>query len=113
KSRFPGASPVIAVTWWRPPMFSIATISNRARARRISRSAVSGSNSFRFSMPSAPVDLLSTIGICVAAAALLALVGWRLRQPLILAYLITGVIIGPVGLNWVSNPASIATGAEI
>jgi Kef-type K+ transport system membrane component KefB len=64
-------------------------------------------------MPSAPVDLLSTIGICVAAAALLALVGWRLRQPLILAYLVTGVIIGPVGLNWVSNPASIATVAEI
>jgi hypothetical protein len=27
---------VIAVTWWRPPMFSIATISNRARARSIS-----------------------------------------------------------------------------
>jgi len=64
-------------------------------------------------MPSAPVDLLSTIGICIAAAALLALVGWRLRQPLILAYLITGVVIGPVGLNWVSNPASIATVAEI
>lgn len=64
-------------------------------------------------MPSAPVDLLSTIGICVAAAALLALVGWRLRQPLILAYLVTGVVIGPVGLNWVSNPASIATVAEI
>jgi Kef-type K+ transport system membrane component KefB len=64
-------------------------------------------------MPAAPVDLLSTIGICIAAAALLALVGWRLRQPLILAYLVTGVIIGPVGLNWVSDPASISTVAEI
>jgi hypothetical protein len=30
-------------------------------------------------------DLLYSIGICVGAAALLALVGWRLRQPLILA----------------------------
>ncbi|TAN32409.1 sodium:proton exchanger [bacterium] len=61
----------------------------------------------------APTDLLSSIGICVGAAALLALVGWRLRQPLILAYLLTGVVIGPVGLNFVTNQASIATVAEI
>jgi Kef-type K+ transport system membrane component KefB len=61
----------------------------------------------------APADLLSTIGICIAAAALLALVGWRLHQPLILAYLITGVAIGPVGLRLVGDPASISTVAEI
>jgi Kef-type K+ transport system membrane component KefB len=58
-------------------------------------------------------DLLSSIGICVGAAALLALVGWRLRQPLILAYLVTGVVIGPYGLNLVHDQASIATVAEI
>ena len=58
-------------------------------------------------------DLLSSIGICVGAAALLALVGWRLRQPLILAYLVTGVVIGPHGLNLVHDQASIATVAEI
>jgi Kef-type K+ transport system membrane component KefB len=61
----------------------------------------------------APTDLLSSIGICVGAAALLALVGWRLRQPLILAYLLAGVVIGPVGLKFVTNQASIATVAEI
>jgi Kef-type K+ transport system membrane component KefB len=61
----------------------------------------------------APTDLLSSIGICVAAAALLALIGWRLHQPLILAYLLTGVVIGPIGLNFVTNQASIATVAEI
>jgi Kef-type K+ transport system membrane component KefB len=61
----------------------------------------------------APGDLLSTIGICIAAAALLALVGWRLRQPLILAYLLTGVVIGPHVLNYVGDPASISTVAEI
>jgi Kef-type K+ transport system membrane component KefB len=61
----------------------------------------------------APTDLLSSIGICVGAAALLALVGWRLRQPLILAYLVTGVVIGPHGLTWVNNQGSIATVAEI
>ena len=64
-------------------------------------------------MPLPQGDLLSTIGICITAAALLALVGWRLRQPLILAYLLTGVIIGPVGLNFVGDPKSIATVAEI
>ena len=58
-------------------------------------------------------DLLSSIGIATAAAALLALVGHRLRQPLILAYLATGVLIGPVGLNWVHDRESIATVAEI
>ena len=58
-------------------------------------------------------DLLSSIGICVGAAALLALVGWRLRQPLILAYLVTGVVIGPHVLNFVKDLASIQTVAEI
>jgi Kef-type K+ transport system membrane component KefB len=63
----------------------------------------------------APTDLLSSIGICVSAAALLALVSWRLRQPLILAYLVTGVLIGPsqVGLNLVRDQGSIQTVAEI
>ena len=58
-------------------------------------------------------DLLSSIGICVGAAALLAIVGWRLRQPLILAYLLTGVVIGPRGLKFVTDQASIAGVAEI
>ena len=60
-----------------------------------------------------PTDLLSGIAICVAAAALLALVGWRLRQPLILAYLVAGVVIGPIGFRWVTDLASIQTVAEI
>jgi Kef-type K+ transport system membrane component KefB len=60
-----------------------------------------------------PTDLLSSIGICVSAAALLAVVGWRLRQPLILAYLLTGVLIGPHFLKWVPNQESIETVAEI
>jgi Kef-type K+ transport system membrane component KefB len=58
-------------------------------------------------------DLLYSIGICVSAAALLALIGWRLRQPLILAYLVTGVIIGPAGLKFVTDQSSIAGVAEI
>src|SRR5260370_7057165 len=62
----------------------------------------------------APTGLLASIGICVGAAALLALIGWRFRQPLILAYLVTGVVIGPHGpLGWVTDQASIASVAEI
>ena len=61
----------------------------------------------------APADLLSSIGICVAAAALVALLGQRLKQPLILAYLLTGVLIGPLGLNLVRDRNSIQTVAEI
>ncbi len=62
----------------------------------------------------ASAGLLSDIGICVAAAALLALVGYRLKQPLILAYLVTGVVIGPhMPLRLVTDQASIATVAEI
>lgn len=64
-------------------------------------------------MDQQPIDLLASIGICVAAAALLATALRRFRQPLILAYLLTGVIIGPVGLNLVPDRQSIAAVAEI
>jgi Kef-type K+ transport system membrane component KefB len=61
----------------------------------------------------APTDLLSSIGICVGAAALIASVTWQFRQPLIIAYLATGVIVGPIGLKFVTDQASMATVAEI
>ncbi len=62
----------------------------------------------------APTDLLSSIGICVGAAALIAAVTWRFHQPLIIAYLATGAIIGPnFGLRLITDQASIATVAEI
>ncbi|HKC18519.1 MAG TPA: cation:proton antiporter [Candidatus Dormibacteraeota bacterium] len=61
-----------------------------------------------------PTDLLSSIGICVGFAALIAAVTWRFRQPLIIAYLATGVIIGPnIGLGFITDQGSIATVAEI
>jgi len=61
-----------------------------------------------------PTDLLSSIGICVGAAALIAAVTWRFKQPLIIAYLATGVIIGPnIGLKLITNQESIQTVAEI
>ena len=61
-----------------------------------------------------PTDLLSSIGICTGAAALIAAVTWRFKQPLIIAYLATGVIIGPnIGLRFITNQDSIQTVAEI
>jgi len=59
-------------------------------------------------------DLLSSIGICVAAAAVLAFVAHRTRQPLILAYLLAGVLIGPqIGFHLVEDQESIHTVSEI
>ncbi|HKW69881.1 MAG TPA: cation:proton antiporter [Candidatus Dormibacteraeota bacterium] len=61
-----------------------------------------------------PTDLLSSIGIAVGAAALIAAVTWRFKQPLIIAYLATGVIIGPnIGFRFITNQESIQTVAEI
>jgi Kef-type K+ transport system membrane component KefB len=60
-----------------------------------------------------PTDLLSGIAICVAVAAVFGVVSWRLKQPLILAYLLAGVVVGPIGLRWVTNLESIQTVAEI
>lgn len=59
-------------------------------------------------------DLLSSIGLCTAVAALLAFVANRLRQPLLLAYLLAGVLIGPqLGLGLISDEESIRTVSEV
>ena len=62
----------------------------------------------------AHADLLSSVGICISAAAILAFVGHRLRQPLLLAYLAAGILIGPqIGFGLISDEASIQTVSEI
>ena len=63
---------------------------------------------------SAHLDLLSSIGLCISVAAGLAFVGHRLKQPLLLAYLLAGVLIGPqLGFGLISERESIETVAEI
>jgi Kef-type K+ transport system membrane component KefB/voltage-gated potassium channel Kch len=57
--------------------------------------------------------LLQDIGLCVIAATALAFVARLLRQPLILAYIAAGLIIGPPGLRWVHDDASIAQISEL
>jgi len=59
-------------------------------------------------------DLLTNIGLCVSAAAVLAILAHRLRQPPLLAYLIAGVLIGPeIGFGFISEKESIRTVEEI
>jgi Kef-type K+ transport system membrane component KefB len=59
-------------------------------------------------------DLLSSVGLCVAVAAALAFVANKLRQPLLLAYLLAGVLIGPqIGLRLIEDRQSIQTVSEI
>ena len=59
-------------------------------------------------------SLLSGIGISILAATILAYMATLVRQPLILAYLAAGVIIGPeMGFAWISNKEEIQTIAEI
>ena len=57
--------------------------------------------------------LISDISLCIIVAWLLALVARLLRQPLIIAYLGAGLLVGPVGFGWVQGRESIITMAEL
>ncbi|NLI82174.1 MAG: sodium:proton exchanger [Deltaproteobacteria bacterium] len=59
-------------------------------------------------------DLLSNIGIAIVVANAFALLAKACRQPILLAYLATGIFLGPdMGLGWVKDPESIALISEI
>lgn len=65
-------------------------------------------------IPAPHGDLLASIGLCVAAAAVCALVASRVKQPLLLAYLVAGLVIGPeVGFGWITHTEVIAAISEI
>jgi Kef-type K+ transport system membrane component KefB len=53
--------------------------------------------------------LISEIAVCIVVAWILALGAQWLRQPLILAYLLAGFLIGPVALGWIKERESIET----
>lgn len=59
-------------------------------------------------------DLLTAIGASIVAAAAFALLARVVRQPLILGYVLAGVVLGPhLGLGVVTDEASIETISEI
>jgi len=58
--------------------------------------------------------LISSIGACILAATVMAFVSHFTKQPLLLAYVAAGVIIGPeMGFKFVTNKDDIAVIAEI
>ncbi|MCX5662621.1 MAG: cation:proton antiporter [Planctomycetota bacterium] len=58
-------------------------------------------------------SLLKDIGFCIVAATILAHFARATRQPLVLAYIIAGVLIGPLMLGVVSDEESIRSLAEL
>jgi Kef-type K+ transport system membrane component KefB len=61
-----------------------------------------------------PMDLLSSIGVSIIVAAVLAFLARGLHQPLILGYILAGAVLGPhVGLHVVTDEAAIELTAEI
>ena len=57
--------------------------------------------------------LLTDIAVCIVAAWLLAVAAQILKQPVILAYLVAGFLVGPVGIGLVKDHESIATISEL
>lgn len=58
-------------------------------------------------------ELIHDITLCILFAWVLGLAAHFFRQPLILAYLIGGFVIGPHGMKWVSSQESIKTISEL
>jgi Kef-type K+ transport system membrane component KefB len=58
-------------------------------------------------------SLVQDIGICIVLAGVLAIVFTRLKIPEIAAFLIAGVVVGPVGAGLVTDPANIETISEL
>ena len=58
-------------------------------------------------------SLVQDIGFCVVLAGILAIACARLKIPEIAAFLVAGVIVGPVGTGLVTDPANIETISEL
>ena len=58
-------------------------------------------------------ELIGDITLCILFAWVLGLLAHFFRQPLILAYLIAGFLIGPFGMGWVKSQESISIISEL
>src|SRR5829696_1902095 len=58
-------------------------------------------------------ELIRDITLCILFAWVLGLLAHFSRQPLILAYLIAGFVIGPFGMGWVKSQESISVISEL
>jgi Kef-type K+ transport system membrane component KefB len=58
-------------------------------------------------------SLLSDIGLAIIFAAVLGGIFYRLKLPMLLAYLVAGVLLGPIGFHLITSQESISTVSEI
>ena len=58
-------------------------------------------------------NLVIDIAVCIIAAWVIAVMSQAARQPLLLAYLLAGFVIGPHGFKWVTDAATIETISSI
>src|SRR5882757_7381519 len=58
-------------------------------------------------------ELIRDITYCTVAAWLLGLLAQVARQPVLLAYLVGGFILGPAGLRWIESAESIEAISEL
>ncbi|MGN6284407.1 MAG: cation:proton antiporter [Afipia sp.] len=58
-------------------------------------------------------DLIRDVTLCILFAWVLGLAAHFFRQPLILAYLVGGFVIGPFGMGWVHSDESISVISEL
>jgi len=58
-------------------------------------------------------DLISDITLCILFAWGIGLAAHFFRQPLILAYLVAGFVIGPYGMHWIKSDQSVAIISEL
>lgn len=59
------------------------------------------------------VNIFLEIGIVLIAATLLAIIARFLKQPLLIAYIGAGILIGPIGLGWIKSQEMIALFSEL
>jgi Kef-type K+ transport system membrane component KefB len=64
-------------------------------------------------MSAGVAPIIHDIGVAIAAATVLGLAAHWTRQPIILAYLIAGAVIGPIGFGWIDDLANIAVISEL
>lgn len=58
-------------------------------------------------------NVIAELAICIVAAWIFGVVAQALRQPLLLAYLLAGFVVGPVGFGLIKDKESIHTISEI
>ena len=58
-------------------------------------------------------SVISNIAVCMVAASALGFVMKVTKQPLLLGYILAGVLIGPIGLGFITDESEVKTVAEI